>query len=148
VIYYLLYALLYGCAEIKDRVGTQIYPENAPQGTVGECIVLRKLSGTAHNHLTNEADCVERLIQIDFYGRTVTEAEEGYELIQNLLSGYGPADVDVERSGTTTTVRVSTINRMRDSNTVDAPANGSDVWTKQCSCDFQIFHSQPVPTHA
>jgi hypothetical protein len=49
--------------------------------------------------------------------------------------------------GGETTVAVSSINLLRPGMFLDAPTDGSDAWTKRFSGDFEVFHSQDVPTH-
>jgi hypothetical protein len=147
VIYRLLYKLLHDQADIRDRVGTRIYAENVPAGVQGECIVIRLISGEAQNHLANEADLAQRDVQIDFYAARAAAAESGFELVRLLLSGFS-GEVDVlNDQGSVTAVEVSSINLLRPGMFLDAPTDGTDVWTKRFSGDFEVFHSQDVPTH-
>lgn len=147
--YRLLYKLLHDDTEITDRVGTRIYAENAPAKTVGPCIVLRMLSTDPSYHLQNETSVAAVTMQVDYYDSSATLAEVGYQLIRNLLSGRTPANVTVlNELGEEETVRVQAVVTRRGGMLIADPRDGSDRWSYRFSADFELFHSQDVPTHA
>lgn len=149
MIYRLLYKLLYDAADIRNRVATNIYASNVPAGVKGECIVMRRVSGSPNSYLESESDLATRMVQIDFYSKSATDAESGWELIRNAISGRGPENVQVlNSSGTESTIRLGAINLIRPGDEIDEPHDGSDQWSYRFSGDFEVFHSQNVPTHA
>lgn len=148
MIYRILYSLLHGSADIRNRVGARIYPERVPAGVEGECIVVSHVSSEVENHLQNESDCAIPTIQLDFYSNTVTTAESGYQLIRNLLSGFRGDVVHLGSDGEEETTHISGCNLIGPGMLEEEPADGSDQWIFSYSADFQIFHSQSVPTHA
>lgn len=149
MIYRLLYRLLHDAPDIRNRVGTRIFSHNAPAGTKGECIILRRISGTVNSHLTNEATLAQSTMQIDFYAKTARDAESGGELVRMLLSGYQRSAVSVlNLQGTETSVTLDACNLLRPGEVVDEPRDGSDQWSYRSIADYELFYSQDVPTHA
>lgn len=148
MIYRILGKLMHDSAEIRDRVGSRIYFENAPAGVTGECIILRHLSGTVNQHLGNEADVAQPLMQIDFYADSVAKAHSGYQLVRNLLSGYRGTATYLDDDGDEATSEIQGCNLLRPGMLVNDPRDGSDEWSYRYSADFEVFHSQSVPTHA
>lgn len=148
MIYRIIGKLLHDSAAIRDRVGTRIYFEHRPASDplAGEYIVIRFISGAANNHLENEADCAEGDVQVDFYGQTVTDAERGYSLIRNRLSGFDAEVTYLGSDGAEASADVQ-CNLLRPGMLVSTPADASDQWAYQFSADFQVFYSQTVPTH-
>lgn len=143
-----MYKLLHDSAEVRNRVGTRIFPEHAPANTQGACIVLRHISGTTIDAVENETGLADNTMQVDFYDETITKCESGYQRIRNRLSAYR-GDVDIlGDGGTEETIVVTGINLLRPGALVESPRDGSDKWSCRYSADFQIFHSQDVPTHA
>lgn len=147
MIYRILYSLLHDSAAIRDRVAFRIYPENAPAKTQGECIVIRQISGSINNHLLNESDCAQMTMQVDFYAESATKAHSGYQLVRNRLSGHSGAATYLDDAGEESTSAVSACNLIRPGTLVNEPRDGSDRWSYRVSADFEIFHSQSVPTH-
>lgn len=147
MIYRLLYKLLHDSAGVRNRVGTRIYARNAPAGVSGEHIILNIISGTVHDHLTNEADIAERMIQIDFHADRATDAETGSELVRNLLSGYRGEVSMLSDEGVLSAYDFQA-NLVRPGDLVNGPQDASDRWSYQHSADYQVFYEQSVPTHA
>lgn len=155
MIYRLLGKLMHDQPDIRNRVGTRIWFENQPEFNKlaadqrGPCIIIRNFSGSAETHLQNECDMAMPMVQIDAYDQTATKAHSLHELIRNLLSGYGPATVSVlNDEGEEEDVRVSSIILRRPGMYTEEPRNGSDVWVHRYTSDYEVFHSQSVPTHA
>ena len=146
MIYRLLYRLLYDSPDVRDRVGTRIYPERAPASVVRPFIVLRFAGSTVNAHLSNETGLAERLMQIDYFDDTASGAESGMERVRLLLSGYS-GDVDVlDDLGDEQTLSV--VVNLDDVGLIPyAPQDGSDKWIYRASTEAQVFHSQDVPTH-
>jgi hypothetical protein len=142
-------------ADIRSRVGTRIWFENQPAFNTlaaeqkGACIIIRNFSGSAETHLQNESSMAMPMVQIDAYDSSVSKAHSLYQLIRNLLSGYGPETVSVlNDDGEEESVRVDAIILRRPGMYTEEPRNGGDVWTHRYTGDFEIFHSQSAPTHA
>lgn len=146
MIYRIIYSMLHGSDDIRNRVGARIFPERVPAGVSGECIVISHISSEVENHLQNESDCAIPTIQVDFYSNTVTGAESGYQLIRNLLSGFLGSVNYLGGDGDEETTRVA-CNLVSPGMLEEEPADGSDQWIYSYSADFQVFHSQTVPTH-
>lgn len=147
MIYRLMYKLLHDSADIRHRVATRIFAEHAPASTQGACIIIRHISGTAIDAVENETGLADNTIQIDFYDENITKCESGYQLIRNRLSGYR-GDVDIlDERGEEETITVTGINLLRPGGLVESPQDSSDKWTCRYSADFQVFHTQDVPTH-
>lgn len=158
MIYRLLGKLLHDQADIRNRVGTRIWFENAPSMVgmtaeqkkqfEGPCIIIRNFSGSAETHLQNECDMAMPMVQIDAYDKTATKSHSLYELIRKRLSGFGSETVSVlNDEGEEEDVFVSSIILRRPGMFTEEPRNGSDVWTLRYTADFEVFHSQSVPTH-
>lgn len=146
MIYRLIYKLLFDCLEFRSRVGTRIFAEHAPANTAGECCVIRIISGAAEYGLDSECDCARPMVQLDFYSENATKAESLYQIARNRLSGfYGSVDV-LNASGVEEPVDVSECLLIRPGALVDEPRDASDRWTHRWSADFDIVHSQSVPT--
>lgn len=142
-----MYKLLHDSEEIRNRVATRIYAEHAPANSQGACIVLRHISGTAIDAVENETGLADNTMQVDFYDETITKCESGYQRIRNRLSGYrGEVDVLAE-NGEEETITVTGVNLLRPGGLVESPQDASDKWSTRYSADFQIFHTQDVPTH-
>ena len=155
MIYRLLGKLMYDQPDIRNRVGSRIWFENQPEFNKlaadqrGPCIIIRNFSGSAETHLQNECDMAMPMVQIDAYDQSATKAHSLHELIRSLLSGYGPATVSVlNDEGEEEDVRVSSIILRRPGMYTEEPRNGSDVWVHRYTSDYEVFHSQSVPTHA
>lgn len=148
MIYRILYSLLNGSPDIRNRVGSRIYPERVPAGVAGECIVISHISSEVESHLLNESDCAIPTMQIDFYSNSTSKAHSGYQLIRNLLSGYSGDVAHLSDDGGEETTHISSCNLISPGMLEEEPADGSDQWIYSYSADFQIFHSQSVPTHA
>lgn len=155
MIYRLLGKLLYDQPDVRNRVGTRIWLENQPAfnslaaDQKGACIIIRNFSGSTETHLTNECDMAMPMVQVDFYDASATKAHSGFELVRRLLSGYGPETVAVlNDEGEEEDVFVSSIILRRPGMYTEEPRNGSDVWVHRYTGDFEVFHSQSVPTHA
>ena len=145
-----LYKLLHDSAGVRDRVGTRIYADYAPQGSTGECIVLRELSEGPEYHLQNEADCLSTTVQLDYYSNAPMKARSGFRLVRSLLSGRGGPGDDVaheDEHGASVTTHLSSIVIRRAGALPEDPRDGSTEWRHRYSGDFEIFHSQTAPTH-
>lgn len=155
MIYRLLGKMMYDSPDIKNRVSSRIYFEYAPElkkiplDQRGPCIVIRKVSGTAETHLQNECDKYAARMQIDCYDSTPTNAESLNELVRLKLSGFGPATVEgvLGSDGNEHDIRVDSIIRGTDGMYTDEPRDGSDKWTHRYLTEYEVFHSQSVPTH-
>lgn len=147
MIYRILGKLLRDSADIRDRVATRIYFENAPAKTQGECIIIRNISGSVNNHLTNETGVAQPLVQIDFYAENASKAHSGYQLVRNLLSGYRGTATYLDDDGEESTAEIQGCNLVRPGALVQEPRDGSDQWSYRYSADFEVFHEQTVPTH-
>jgi hypothetical protein len=155
VIYRLLGKLMYDSPDIKNRVANRIYFENAPElksipvDQRGPCIIIRNFSGSAETHLQNECDMAMPMVQVDAYDVSTSKAHSLYQLVRTRLSGYGPETVAVlNDEGEEEDVFVSSIVLRRSGMFVEEPRDASDKWTYRYTADFEVFHSQPVPTHA
>jgi hypothetical protein len=144
--YRLIFVLLYESPNVRDRVATRIFAENAPEGTQGECIIVRNLSGSAEMHMQGETDCAMPTIQIDCYAESALRAESLWQLVRNRLSGYSGSVSVLDSEGIEQAVVVSEFALRRPGHIIDEPHDGSDKWTYRYSGDFEVFHSQSVPT--
>jgi len=148
--------MLYESAAVRNRVSSRIYFEHAPElksipvDQRGDCIIIRKLSSNPETHLQNECDMAQPTMQIDAYSTSPTKAESLHELIRNRLSGFGPAMVEdvLDSEGNEVDVWVSSIVLRRDNGYIEDPRDASDKWTHRFTADYEVFHSQSVPTHA
>lgn len=147
MIYRILGKLMHDSAAIRNRVGSRIFFENAPAGTQGECIIIRHLSGTANAHLLNESDCAQPMVQIDFYADSSSKAHSGYQLIRERLSGFSGAASYLDDDGEEATADVFGVNLLRPGALVNEPRDASDKWSYRFTADFEVFHSQTVPSH-
>lgn len=154
MIYRIIGKLLHDSPAIRDRVASRIHFENAPAQdplnptrTMGECIIIRYLSATVNNHLLNESDCAQPMVQIDFYAESVSKAHSGYQAIRNLLSGFNGEATLLDDVGTEATTRISACNLIRPGMLLEEPQDSSDKWRYRYSADFEVFHSQSVPSH-
>lgn len=149
MIYRLLYKLLHDAPDVRNIVGTRIYPEHAPAKTQGACIIIRNLSGAAETHLQNECNMAQPMVQLDCYDRTATKARSLYEVVRLRLSGYGATTVEdvLDDDGAEQDIVLSSIILRRPGMYVEEPRDASDNWTHRYTADFEIFHSQTVPTH-
>lgn len=145
MIYRILYRLLNDAEGIRNRVGTKIFAENAPQQTRGEVIVLNRISETPDYHLAGESDCARSVVQVDFYAADPVAGEIGYQLIRNRLSGYS-GEVSYLSDGAEATTRIHESRILRTNTLTDEPADASDKWVHRVSADFEIFWQQSVPT--
>lgn len=146
MIYRLLYKLLHDAAEVRNIVGASIFAEHAPDSHRGPCIILRAISGEAHYHFGGESDCANPTVQIDCYGASSTAAHKLYQWVRNAISGYrGSVDV-LDDAGSLSPIVVSEISILRPGALVEEPRDASDKWAYRWSADFQVFHSQSVPT--
>jgi len=154
MIYRLLYKLLHDSDDIRNRVGSRIFAENAPAPRLDaykrpipeEYIVLRNFSGSADYHLEAETDCANPTVQIDCHATPATAAESLYQLVRNRLSGFsGVVDV-LGEGGTEEEMTVHECRIIRPGMTVESPRDASDQWSYNHSADFEIYHSQSVPT--
>jgi iron-sulfur cluster repair protein YtfE (RIC family) len=148
MIYRLLYKMLHDAPEVANVVGARIFAEHAPENTIGACLVLNVISGTINSHLQNESDVAQPMVQVDCYDETPLKAERLYQRVRNLLSGWQPSSIDVlSWEGTDASVRVQAINLIRPGMSIEPPADASDRWKYRYSADFEVFHTQDVPTH-
>jgi hypothetical protein len=155
VSYRLLGKMLYDSAAVKNRVSTRIYFEHAPElrsipvDQRGDCLIIRKLGSSPETHLTNECDMAAPMYQIDSYSTSPTKAESLHGLVRNRLSGFGPDTITdvLDDEGELSDVFVSSVVMMRNNGYVEEPRDGSDKWTHRYTADYQVFHSQSVPTH-
>lgn len=155
MIYRLLGKLMYDSPDIRDRVSNRIYFEYAPElksipeANRGPCIIIRNFSGQAETHLQNECNCAQPMVQIDCYDTTATKARSLYELVRLRLSGYGATTVEdvLDDDGDEVDIHVSAIILRRPGMYVEEPRDGSDKWSHRYTADFEVFHSQTVPTH-
>lgn len=155
MIYRLLGKLMYDSPDIRDRVGTRIYFEYAPELKAipvdqrGPCIIIRNFSGSAETHLQNECGMAMPMVQVDCYDASSSKAHSLYELVRLRLSGFGPDTVDdvLDDDGDTVDVFVAAIVLRRPGMYVEQPRDASDKWTHRYTADFEVFHSQSVPTH-
>lgn len=146
--YRLLYKLLHDSEYIRDRVGSRIFRGNAPAGTKGACIILRRMGATINSHLQNESSVAQQMMQIDFYDDTMARAESGGELLRMRLSCMQRTTVQVlDASGEEIDVIVDSIQLRRPGEVIDEPRDASDKWSYRHSADYEVFHSQAVPTH-
>jgi hypothetical protein len=148
MIYRLLYKMLHDAPDVRNLVGVRIYGGHAPDETQGPCIVLRKLSSTINSHLRNEASIAQPTVQIDYYDSSMSKAEAGGEIIRLLLSGYQRAVFSViGPTGALIDVTVDSVQLRRAGEVIDEPRDASDRWSYRHSADYEVFHSQAVPTH-
>jgi hypothetical protein len=146
MIYRLLYKLLHDAEEVRNIVGTRIYPEHAPEKSQAACIILRHMSGEAEYHLAGESDCAHGIIQVDCYDASTTKAHRLYQWVRNAISGYRGVAAVLGDGGTEEDVMVSEITILRPGALVDEPRDASDKWSYRWSADFNVFYSQSVPT--
>lgn len=144
--YRLIRKLLYDSPAVRSRVATRIFAENAPEKTIGECIIIRNLSGSAEMHMQGETDCAMPMVQIDCYAESPLRAESLWQLVRNRLSGYSGSVDLLDSEGTEQTVVVSEFALRRPGMFIDEPRDSSDKWSYRYSADFEVFHSQSVPT--
>lgn len=147
MIHRILGKLLHDSAAVRDRVGERIYFEHAPAKTQGECIIIRHVSASANDHLSNESACAQPMVQIDFYADSSVRAHSGYEAVRNLLSGYSGEATFLGDDGDEETTRIYGCNLIRPGALVSEPRDASDRWRYRYSADFEVFHTQSVPTH-
>jgi hypothetical protein len=154
MIYRIIGKLLHDSPAIRDRVASRIHFENAPAQdprnptqTMGECIIIRHVSSAVNDHLQNESDCAQPTVQIDFYAESVSKAHSGYQAIRNLLSGYRGEATYLDDDGTEATTEIHGCNLIRPGALIEEPRDSSDKWRYRYSADFEVFHSQDVPTH-
>lgn len=150
MIYRILYSLLHESANIRDKVGTRIWAENAPAGEPPKkdepYLVLKNFSGSAESHMAGESDCAMPMIQIDCHDKTANLAEQLYQRVRNRVSGFrGTVDV-VDDDSIPTTVAIHEIKLLRPGMTIESPQDASDRWSYNHSADFDVFHEQSVPT--
>ncbi|MCA9232502.1 MAG: DUF3168 domain-containing protein [Planctomycetales bacterium] len=128
---------LQASAAISDVVGTRIYSSRVAQGIKGALIVLRNITSQREYTLTGEVGVKLSTVQIDAYDQTSVKAQALAEKIRNRLSGYAGAAGDI-------TIQAATIIAERALR--DTPVDASDQWTFRYSMDFDIWHTQSVPT--
>jgi hypothetical protein len=126
--------------DVRHVVAERCYAGRVPEGVKGAVIVLQLITRQHHYHLGNEADVVEPTVQIDCYEATSALAEELAEHVRNRLSGC--------RGATAGDMTLQTAIIISDSSSTEEPRDKSDRWIYRVSVDYQIFHSQSVPTHA
>lgn len=90
-----IYSILTGDATLTGLVETKIYPVQAPQRTSIPFVVYRENSTIPVNHQDGTAPIDGKLIQIDTYAATLTEAHTIGERIRTLLDNYSGTASDV-----------------------------------------------------
>lgn len=146
MIYRILYKLLHDSEEVRNRVGTRIFAENAPESTQGACIILRNLSGRAESGLDGETDCAMPTLQLDCYDDSATKAESLFQRVRNRLSGYRGTVEVLDIDNAVTDIDVHEITLLRPGMFIEEPRDASDRWSYRYSGDFEVYHEQSVPT--
>ena len=121
---------------IRDRVAERIYGGNAPQGTYGECIIIRDVSGTHNYSLSGEIGTRQSVVQIDCYSDSSARAYDLCEMVRNRLSGR-PGGDEIESCIIVGGARAAD----------EAPSDKSDRWVHSYSLDFEVFHYEGIPTN-
>lgn len=123
---------------IRDVVGNRVFAGKAPKSSRGAVLIVRNTSPDHFYTLTNEANALRAMVQIDCYDETPTKADALGELVRNRLSGY---------RGTAGGATIQGATIARDNAFRESPENSSDKWIHRRSFDFSIFYAQTVPTH-
>ena len=147
MIYRIIGRLLHESEAVRNLVADRIFFEVSPAKVTGEFIVLSLTTTTVHNHLQNESDCAEPMVQVDFYAADASRAYSGFQAIHNRLSGFSGSVEYLADDGDYDTTRVSSCNLISHRSLTLRPEDASDKWRFRYSGDFQVFHSQAVPTH-
>lgn len=132
-----LRALWLDVPQIRDKIGTRIYPGRVPVGGKDPCVVLNTVATNREYVLGGEAAIGDTVIQADVYGKSSREVDEISELLRNKASGYRGIAGDEE-------FRDCRI--IREGTTLDEPDDASDGWSYRNSRDWQIFFAQTTPT--
>lgn len=144
-----LYAFLRDSEDIRNVVGSRIYAGYAPANTKGPVIILRVISRSRQGKysLQNETDVTEAVVQIDCYEERASLAFELFENVRKRLSGYYGEVTHVSSTGEETTTYIHSATILREDAVYEVRQDASDKWIDRYSADFQIIHTQPVPTH-
>jgi len=132
-----LRSYLSGFTAVRDASPGGIWPGKSPRNHKGARIILREISTTRTYSIGNESGLSEKIVQVDSYAETPAKAEEMFQAVRNVLSGYSGLAGDSEIQGT----------RIVSEGTMDEPPeNESDVWTHRYRADFALYYPQAVPT--
>ncbi len=88
-------AVLAADATLTALVGTKIFPNLAPQGTVPPFVVYQQISGVPQNRLTGGSvgRLTEFRMQLDSYARTYLEAHSVADAVDAVMSALESPDL-------------------------------------------------------
>lgn len=131
--------LLKDSPDVLNLSGGNIVAGNLPAGVAGPAIVIRPINSQPNYSIVGEVGINDSVIQIDCFHSSRPLCHDLAEAVRNRLSGYSGSAGDCE---------IDNAMIISDATFVDAPRNGSDVWTKNVSVDYRIFYTTSVPTLA
>ena len=123
--------------DIRNLIGSRIYPGRVPRHGKDPCVVLNTVNTNREDILAGEAAVGDTIIQADVYGKSSKEVDDISELLRNRASGY---------YGTAGDEQFLDCRIIREGTTVDEPDNASDDWSFRNSRDWHIFFTQTSPT--
>jgi len=135
-------------AAIRDRVDSGvdypgIYAGNAPQGHVGECIIMQGITSDHNYHLGGEVADRETMLQIVAYSDNAARAFSLMELIRNRLSGYRGLMGDSDETRVKTCIIANDVGA-----DIDETAEAEDKFIHTYTADYLLIYTTPVPTLA
>lgn len=129
-----LYTKLKNTSAITALCGTRIYPHHIPQSaTVFPILTFQIISNNHLHHLDGGAHQATARVQIDCWGRKVSDIDQLGEAVRVALQGF----MGVFGS---TTIHFVTLDNEQDLH--EAPVDGSDDWIFRRSADYLIKYKE------
>lgn len=138
----LLVQRLLAARQVTTLVGDRIRPDVLPIGDTLPAIRYETITRASEYHLGGASGTATSRVQFDAYGRTRREANALANAVNDVLSGLGGVTLGDDDDQ----VRVFDLTRDNDYTRVDPPTAGSDAYRYRRVQDYEITHTEPVPS--
>ena len=134
--------LLVDNAAVSALVGSQVYPQSAPETAVLPYIVYNRIDGEHLHQMTAASGLVRTLIQVDSFSKDYLQMVDLADKSRLALDGFQNTSVTVGGD----TARVDSIWLQDNEDGFERPTDATDEGFHRRIQDYEIFHDEVVPT--
>ena len=132
-----LYAHLTGTTDLVAQVSTRIYPNRAPHGAAMPFITYRRISTTNEHTLAAALGMARPTFEFACVGTSYSTVKTVNNLLRTHLDGH---------QGVLQSVGVRSITHISTNDDYIAPTDAGDVGGHIAESDYQVWHTETVPT--
>lgn len=129
---------------VAGLVSARIYVDVAPSSVAGlNHITFQLISGTHEHHMTAAAGLTRKRVQVDVWATNSVSRDGISEAVREALDGYRG---DMGATGSTVDVRMCHL--VNETDGYESPVMGTEFGLFRRTMDWEIWHSESVPTFA